>query len=462
MSLGRVVVVGAGLSGLAAATRLQEAGARVTVLEAGDPGGSLAAVRRGGFLLETGPHRFDATDARFLGLVRRAGLAGEVVPPSPGGHAVAHRGRIHAVDPGRLAGLLRWPGVPPQEALRVLRLPRLLARFSRLLDDPGAPERAERLDDRSLADFVRLYAGPRVLERVAAPLADEEVPADPEDTSRVPFLQRLHARAVLAPRILRPGLGALAEALAAKLDLHGGVRATAVRASGGRLAVETDRGGVLRAGAVVLAVPPGVVLSLAAELLEPAERDVLAASRAGPWACAALGLESAVPLHRAPGHTLLLPAGEGLGLSSLALEARPAPGRAPEGGALVRVLPGPALAAEWGAHSDEEVTRDAVARADALLPGVASSVRAAAVGRAPAGSPHLPPGRFRALGRLRRVGAGRRAAGRRLYLAGGYLAAPRLEARVASGFRAAFELLRDAGPVGGAHPAPGAREPAGS
>lgn len=53
---GRVLVVGAGLAGLAAALRLRAAGLDVTVLERGDrPGGRAGRIERGGYAFDTGP-----------------------------------------------------------------------------------------------------------------------------------------------------------------------------------------------------------------------------------------------------------------------------------------------------------------------------------------------------------------------------------------------------------------------
>jgi phytoene desaturase len=59
----RVVVVGAGLSGLATALRLRGAGREVTVVEAGSgPGGRAGVVRRNGYVLDTGPSVFTAPE----------------------------------------------------------------------------------------------------------------------------------------------------------------------------------------------------------------------------------------------------------------------------------------------------------------------------------------------------------------------------------------------------------------
>ncbi|SFT77351.1 phytoene desaturase [Geodermatophilus amargosae] len=59
----RVVVVGAGLAGLATALRLRGAGREVTVVERGDgPGGRAGVVTRDGYVLDTGPSVFTAPE----------------------------------------------------------------------------------------------------------------------------------------------------------------------------------------------------------------------------------------------------------------------------------------------------------------------------------------------------------------------------------------------------------------
>lgn len=74
-----VVVLGAGLAGLAAAWELARGGARVTVLERERRvGGMAASWRRGPYWLDYGPHRFHSRDPELVGHLYEV-LGGEVV-----------------------------------------------------------------------------------------------------------------------------------------------------------------------------------------------------------------------------------------------------------------------------------------------------------------------------------------------------------------------------------------------
>src|SRR5580704_8203418 len=78
-----VIVIGAGLSGLACAHRLNQLGAEVTVLESADrPGGLLGTIRKDGFLFESGPQSFQATEV-LVDLIRELGIESELQKPDP-------------------------------------------------------------------------------------------------------------------------------------------------------------------------------------------------------------------------------------------------------------------------------------------------------------------------------------------------------------------------------------------
>ncbi len=122
-----VVVVGAGLSGLACALDLCRAGRRVALLEASDGvGGRMRTDRRDGFLLDRG---FQVFNTSYPQVKRRLDLRSLRLRPFTAG-VVAHtsRGPVRLVDPtresgaaealtpGRLPGCAtwpRWPGSPP-------------------------------------------------------------------------------------------------------------------------------------------------------------------------------------------------------------------------------------------------------------------------------------------------------------------------------------------------------------
>src|SRR6516164_510059 len=90
-SMPRIVIVGAGISGLATAYHLQETvpAAHIQVLEASDrPGGTIWTERRDGFQVEVGANGFLDNNPRTLDLCRRLGLAERIIAASD---AAKHR-----------------------------------------------------------------------------------------------------------------------------------------------------------------------------------------------------------------------------------------------------------------------------------------------------------------------------------------------------------------------------------
>jgi oxygen-dependent protoporphyrinogen oxidase len=113
MTKRHVVVVGAGLSGLSAARRLERDGARVTVLEAQDrPGGRVRTERIGDYLVDTGP---DTASAGYTSWRRLADELGLPTVASNRAIGLVRGGRVVDIDPGRplraaLAPFMSWPG----------------------------------------------------------------------------------------------------------------------------------------------------------------------------------------------------------------------------------------------------------------------------------------------------------------------------------------------------------------
>lgn len=108
---GKVIVVGGGLSGLAAAYWLQQAGMQVQVLESAlRPGGRALTIHRQGYVIDAGPDAATSAYREYLELMRAMGLQHRIVSSSPV-VGIARQGRVHEIDPRKPFAALMTPAL---------------------------------------------------------------------------------------------------------------------------------------------------------------------------------------------------------------------------------------------------------------------------------------------------------------------------------------------------------------
>src|SRR5262245_17240535 len=174
----RLVVVGGGVTGLAAAHRAVELARErnipleLTLLEARDRlGGTVETERTGDFLIETGPDSFLSEKPWALALCRRLGLEDRLVGTDDRFRKtfVWYGGRLHPLPDG--FQLLAPTKLRPFLASRLFSWPGKLRMALEVALPRGGGIAPRALDaDESLGSFVRRRLGDEALERVAQPL----------------------------------------------------------------------------------------------------------------------------------------------------------------------------------------------------------------------------------------------------------------------------------------------------
>ncbi|MFF2999115.1 protoporphyrinogen oxidase [Streptomyces sp. NPDC057950] len=295
---GHVVVIGGGIAGLAAAHRLLDRGARVTVLEAsGRVGGKLLPGEIAGARVDLGAESMLARRPEAVALAREVGLADRLQPPATATASLWTRGALRPMPKGHVMGV---PGTAA--ALHGVLSDEGLRRIGRDTELP----RTEIGDDVAVGEYVAARLGREVVDRLVEPLLGGVYAGDAYRISlraAVPQLfeaARTHASLTQAVRAIQAKAAAHQQTGPVFMGIEGGVGrlplavAESVRARGGEIVtgapvtelrrtrgtesgwrvVAGDR--VLHTDAVVLALPaPAAATLLRAEA--PAAAGELAA-----------------------------------------------------------------------------------------------------------------------------------------------------------------------------------------
>jgi oxygen-dependent protoporphyrinogen oxidase len=353
----QVAVVGAGVSGLTAAWRLQKAGAAVTVFEAAQqPGGRTLTVRRNGYAFDVGAITLLPTYVQTCALIDELGLSAHLHRSRPV-IGIPRGGQIHGLDLAHpVRSLLATKLLSTSAKLRMLRLLPLMKRVWHLADFRSMAPLAE-WDHESVADFAQRVLGDEVHEYVAGPIMRGNTL---NDTACAPagellWMLRQYAAAEIAG--LDMGINGLAEALAARVTVQYGTAITRVTREGDGKGVcvgVEGRGaqGVFtrRFDACVVALPPPDLLRLAPPMAE-GQRRFLRSVQPLPSVNLHVGLKRA-PARR---ETFILPPqSEQRDLTTIVLDHLKAPGRAPPGQGVMTFM----LRDDWCAQRLQRDDRD--------------------------------------------------------------------------------------------------------
>jgi oxygen-dependent protoporphyrinogen oxidase len=259
----RVVIIGGGITGLAAAYELSKAGWPATVVEKDKIGGVIRTERHGDLLIEGGPDSFIVQKPAAKELCEELGLGDRLIPTKTRKVHVWSQGRLHELPEGLFltvptkiwpflkSGLISFGG-------------KLRMGLDLLL--PRGPE----LEDESIGSFVRRRLGQEALEKLAEPImagiyaasADELslrstfprfADMEREDRSLIKALRKIPPSGNLSPFLtLRGGISELVDKLVAAMPSAKFIAGEATRVTAGKVTLTE---GELEADHVVLAIP---------------------------------------------------------------------------------------------------------------------------------------------------------------------------------------------------------------
>ncbi|MBI2408643.1 MAG: protoporphyrinogen oxidase [Gemmatimonadetes bacterium] len=379
MTRKRLVVVGGGMAGLAAAWTARRhpaaaaGGLDVLLLESGPQvGGKAQSVEADGWLVESGPSGFLAGRPELTQLIADAGLADDAVPANANAKRrfVYRAGKLREIVPNPV-GFARAGILSPRGLLR-------------LLAEPFLPARREGTEE-TVWEFTARRLGAEVADRLIMPMTlgihagDAKRLSLPAAFPRMAALEREYGgliRGLSAKRgntsaggltSFRGGMQTLPRALAARggFQVRCGARVTRIERTGTQwIVTAADDAAPIACDALVLATEPWAAAPLL-QALAPDAAAALDGIYGPPVAVVALGYAAEVSRTVPRGFGVLITRDEGYRMLGNLWDSHIFPARSPDGHLLMRVMLGGAVDPGVGVMSEHAVialARDEVAR----------------------------------------------------------------------------------------------------
>lgn len=437
MKARRAVVAGAGIAGLTAAYRLQQAGWEVEVFEAESrAGGRVETIVQDGYRVDTGATAFAARYPIATQLANELGLSIVDTAPYLG---IYRDGRVRLLRLDRLirSGLktdaLSW-STKVRLARVVLDVARASLRGMLSYDDLRA---AAPLDTETARDYVRRLAGAEADAYFGEPITRALLLTNSDKVSRVELMSGLVNAVAGRLSTLTGGQGAIIDALLAQVrtvhlcspalsltETNDGVRLKYRDPEGETKTVEAD--------ACVVATP----LPVAATICAPARTRLGLLNATLKFTQAINVAIGTTRPANTPAFLIQLPAAEDREVCMIIVENNKAPDRAPSGHGLLSVCWEMSAASAWMQRSDDELVARSLQTVLRLFPELSGTVDFTYVRRWPVALPQARVGVYQQIAEFTSSLNPRS----RIQFAGDYLSQTGQNTAVAWGNRAAANL----------------------
>ena len=454
------VIVGGGITGLAAAERLTRASAPFLLLEADERlGGKIVTERPRGYVIEGGPDSFLAAKPGGLALIRHLGLEPRLRGTDPAHRKsyIKRRGRLFPLPEG-ITGLVPSRLLPLATTRVLSPIGRLRAALEIVI--PRRPG-----DDESIARFVTRRFGKEAYDWLVEPLLSGIYAGDGHALSlrstfpQLAQLERDHG-SILWTMLRRSdapatpgtsltgfvatagGLGEMIETLTARLpagSLRLGTAVASIEADGTAFRIGLAKGAPLMAEHVILATPAyasAVILqSLDAELAR--ELDAIPFTST---ATVSLVFPVSAIARAFDGYGYVSPRAAGGPVVACTWTSNKFPDRVPAGGVLIRLFIGRAGHEDVVQHSDTDLETIARRELEQVF-GLRATPALVRVFRWPRAMPQYVVGHGARLERIERLVAGHPG----VILAGASYRGVGIPDCISSGWSAADRVLLAAG-----------------
>ena len=383
----RLIIIGGGIAGLAAAYRIQEelssnsVPIQCTVLEGGAKfGGKIATERNDGFILERGPDSFISQKPWAIQLCKKIGLSDQLVGTNPKySKTFVYTGKKLVQMPDGLSLMVPTKFLP--------------FALSPLFSIPGKIRMGMDLfipakksdEDESLASFIRRRLGQEALEKMAEPMLAGIYASNPEtmsikSTFPMFFQTEQKYRSLILGMLarkaqsiqsskqtkqnpsafslfmtLRSGLGGMVDGIIEKcpdISFRTETKVNAITRTNSIWQIELDDQEQLEADAVILASPANI----SAHLLEPISEklsELLNRIKYVSTAAVTLAYKKEGFSHALDGFGFVVPKAEKRKIMACTWTSSKFPERVPEGHVLIRCFIGGALCEELAEQSEQ-------------------------------------------------------------------------------------------------------------